>query len=283
MIQDTAAPLDVVRETPRSRSQAGFAPALLSIFTVAVCIFLVAPIVVVLLSSLTAVDYVSFPPVGLSLRWYVEVLGSDEFTSSLLTSVQIATVVAVVATVIGTLAALAIVRLRFPGRDALNALFASPLVIPGIVLGAGILQLYARAGIASSLFSLVLGHLVIAVPYSIRLSCTSLMGFDQRLELAAQNLGATPLKSFLLVTLPIVFPGIAGGAAFAFIVSFEDVNLALFLSSAQTVTLPVRIFAYMSQESSPIISAAGSLLTIIVVVIAVVIDRLVGLRMAFGK
>lgn len=263
--------------------RAGFAPMLLALFAMIVCLFLVAPMAVVLLSSLTAVDYVSFPPVGLSLRWYVEVMRSDEFVNSLTVSFVVAGAVGLVATVIGTLAALAITRLQFFGRDFLNSLFLSPLVLPGIVLGAAILQLYARAGIGSSLASLMLGHLLIALPYSIRLSCTSLAGFDRRLELAAQNLGASPMQAFLRVTLPIVFPGIAGGAAFAFIISFEDVNLALFLSSAQTITLPVRIFTFMSQESSPIVSAAGSLLTIIVIVLAVVIDRLVGLRRAFGK
>ena len=255
----------------------------LALFAIVVCLFLIGPILVVLLSSLTAVDYVSFPPVGWSLRWYVEVMRSDEFANSLIVSFVVASVVGLVATVVGTLAALAITRLQFAGRDFLNSLFLSPLVLPGIVLGAAILQLYARAGIGSSLASLMFGHLLIALPYSIRLSCTSLAGFDRRLELAAQNLGASPLRAFVRITLPIVFPGIAGGAAFAFIISFEDVNLALFLSSPQTITLPVRIFTFMSQESSPIVSAAGSLLTIIVIVLAVVIDRLVGLKRAFGK
>jgi putative spermidine/putrescine transport system permease protein len=282
-MQDAATELVVFPAKRRARTRIARLPSVLATFTALVCLFLAAPILVVLLSSLTAADYVSFPPVGVSLRWYAEVLQSDEFATSLLVSLQVATVVAILASVIGVLAGLAIVRFRFIGRDFLNALFLSPLVIPAIVLGAAILQLYARAGIASSLFSLILGHLLIAAPYAIRLACTSLSGFDRKLELAAQNLGASPLKAFFRVTLPIVFPGIAGGAAFAFIISFEDVNLALFLSSAQTVTLPVRIFTYMSQESSPVISAAGSLLTIIVLVLALLIDRLVGLRRAFGK
>ena len=180
------------------------------------------------------------------------------------------------------LAALALNRLVFRGRDVLNALFLSPLVVPGIVLGAAVLQLYANTGVASSTNALILGHLAIATPYTIRLTTASLIGFDMRLELAARNLGATPFTAFRRITLPIILPGISAGIAFAFIVSFEDVNLALFLAGPQSITLPVRIFGYMSQESSPIIGAAGSLLALIVLALALLIDRLVGLRKAFG-
>lgn len=254
----------------------------LGLYTLVTCVFLLTPLVVVFLSSLTAAEYVSFPPIGLSLRWYVEAFSSDEFLDSLFTSFKIAAIVAALATVAGVPAAITIVRARFPGRDALSALFLSPLVVPGIVLGAAILQLYARTGFASSMASLVLGHLAIATPYVIRLTTASLVGFDTRLELAARNLGATPFVAFRRVTIPIILPGIGAGAAFAFIVSFEDVNLALFLAGPQSTTLPVRIFGYMSQESSPIISAAGSLLAVIVLVAALTIDRLVGLKKALG-
>lgn len=270
---------EIVTSTPDA---AGPRLSVLGLYTLLVCLFLLSPLLVVFLSSLTAAEYVSFPPVGISLRWYIDVFRSDEFLSSLFTSFRIAAIVAVLATAIGVTAALVMVRTRFFGRDFLSAVFLSPLVVPGIVLGAAILQLYARTGIASSMTSLVLGHLAIATPYAIRLTAASLVGFDLRLELAARNLGATPFVAFRRVTLPIILPGISAGAAFAFIVSFEDVNLALFLSGPQSITLPVRIFGYMSQESSPIISAAGSLLAVIVLVAALIIDRLVGLKKALG-
>ena len=243
---------------------------------------MLGPLVVVFLSSLTRAEYVSFPPIGLSLRWYVAMFGNSEFVDSLLVSLRIAAIVAILAAVIGVLAALAMTRLEFRGRWLLNALFLSPLVVPGIVLGAAILVFYARTGMTSSTTSLILGHLAIATPYMIRLTTVSLVGFDTRLELAARNLGATPFTAFRRITLPIIMPGISAGIAFAFIVSFEDVNLALFLAGSQSITLPVRIFGYMTQESSPIIGAAGSLLALIVLAMAVVIDRLVGLRKAFG-
>ena len=256
--------------------------SLLGIYTTLVCLFMLGPLVVVFLSSLTRAEYVSFPPIGLSLRWYVAMFGNSEFVDSLLVSLRIAAIVAILAAVIGVLAALAMTRLEFRGRWLLNALFLSPLVVPGIVLGAAILVFYARTGMTSSTTSLILGHLAIATPYMIRLTTASLVGFDTRLELAARNLGATPFTAFRRITLPIIMPGISAGIAFAFIVSFEDVNLALFLAGSQSITLPVRIFGYMTQESSPIIGAAGSLLALIVLAMAVVIDRLVGLRKAFG-
>ena len=265
-----------VRRGPRIRL------SLLGVYTALVCFFLLGPIVVVFLSSLTRAEYVSFPPVGLSLRWYVAMFSNSEFMDSLLVSLRIAAVVAILAAVIGVLAALAMTRLEFRGRWLLNALFLSPLVVPGIVLGAAILVFYARTGMTSSTTSLILGHLAIATPYMIRLTTASLVGFDTRLELAARNRDATPFTAFRRITLPIIMPGISAGIAFAFIVSFEDVNLALFLAGPQSTTLPVRIFGYMTQESSPIIGAAGSLLALIVLAMALLIDRLVGLRKAFG-
>lgn len=273
---------DPVVAVPAIRRGERRLPTLLGLYATLVCVFLLTPLVVVLLSSLSRAEYVSFPPVGLSIRWYEAMFGNSEFIDSMLVSLRVATIVAVVAGAIGVLAALAMTRLQFRGRWLMNALFLSPLVVPGIVLGAAILQFYARSGMTSSTTSLVLGHLAIATPYTIRLTTASLVGFDARLELAARNLGATPFTAFRRITLPLVMPGISAGIAFAFIVSFEDVNLALFLAGPQSITLPVRIFGYMTQESNPIVGAAGSLLAIIVLVVALVIDRLVGLRKAFG-
>ena len=264
-------------------STRSFGSFVLATFTGLTCVFLVVPIAVVFLSSLTAADYVTFPPQGISARWYLEVFFNDEFTGALLVSLKIALISSAFAGIIGVLAAIGIVRLNFYGRDLLNALFVSPLMVPGVVLGVAILQLYARSGVASSTVSMVLGHVAIGTPYTMRLMVGALVGFDRNLERAAQNLGASPFLAFRRITLPILLPAIAGGTAFAFIVSFDDVNLSLFLSSPQATTFPVRIFTTMSQESSPIISAAGSLLILIVIATALVVDRLVGLTKVMGK
>jgi putative spermidine/putrescine transport system permease protein len=255
----------------------------LGVLLALVCAFLVAPILVVVATSFTGEDFVAFPPRDLGLRWYYELLASRDFMSSLAVSLQIAAVSAFVSSIIGTAAALALVRGNLPGREAIQAALLSPLALPGLVLGVAILQLVAAAGWRSNMTTLVLGHVLITSPYVVRLASASLVSFDPKIELAAMNLGATRLGAFLRVTLPNILPGVVGGALFAFIVSFEDVNVSLFLSSPDVMTLPVRIFVLVTQESSPIASAAGSVLTVIVLALALATDRLFGLQRAMGK
>lgn len=255
----------------------------LGVFSALVYAFVLAPIVVVLLSSFTAADYTSFPPRGLSLRWYLEIPRNPEFVESFKVSVVVALVSGALATVLGTLAALALVRFRFRGRDALNTFFLSPLMIPGVILGIALLQFYARAGITKTPFSLVFGHLVITIPYVVRLVSASLAGLDRTLELAAMNLGATPWQTFRRVTLPLAAPGILAGAAFAGITSFDDVSIALFLASPHSVTLPVRIFTYIEQTFDPLVTAVCSVLILIAAALVVVIERSLGLARVFGS
>jgi putative spermidine/putrescine transport system permease protein len=241
-----------------------------------------APIAVVLVASLTAAEYTSFPPRGLSLRWYVEILRHDEFLESLRVSVLVALVSAVLAVALGTPAALALVRHRFRGRGALNTLFLSPLMLPAVILGIALLSFYTRVGITRTPLALVAGHLVITVPYVVRLVSAALAGLDGTLERAAMNLGATPWQAFRRVTLPLIRPGMAAGAAFAAIVSFDDVSIALFLSGPRTVTLPVRIFTYIEQTFDPLVTAVCSVLIVVAAAAVVVIEKSLGLARVFG-
>ena len=244
--------------------------------------FVLAPLVVILLASLTAADYTTFPPQGLSLRWYAEIARHPEFVDSLWVSLAVAAVSASAATALGTLAALGLARYRFRGRDALGAFFLAPLMLPAVILGVALLQLYARAGIARTPLALVFGHLVITVPYVIRLVSAAIAGLDPTLERAAQGLGATPWRAFRLVTLPLVAPGVVAGAAFAAIVSFDDVSVALFLASPRATTLPVRIFSYIEQTFDPLVTAVCSVLILVTLGAAVVIERSIGLGRLFG-
>ncbi|MBI4246325.1 MAG: ABC transporter permease [Candidatus Rokubacteria bacterium] len=257
-------------------------PSPLGLFSAAVYAFVLAPIVVVLLASLTAAEYTSFPPRGLSLRWYLEIPRHPEFLESLRVSLGVAGVAGTLATALGTLAALALVRYRFPGRQLLNAFFLSPLMVPTVILGVALLQFYTVAGITRTPFSLVCGHLVITVPYVVRLVSAGLSGLDRTLELAAQSLGATPWQAFWRVTLPLARPGIVAGAAFATITSFDDVSVALFLASPHTVTLPVRIFTYIEQTFDPLVTAVCSLLILLTAAAVAVIERFVGLGRLFA-
>jgi len=254
----------------------------LALWSAAVYAFVLAPIVVVLAASLTAAEYTSFPPRGLSLRWYREIPRHPEFLEAFRVSVVVALASAAMATVLGTPAALALVRYRFRGRAALGALFLSPLMLPTVILGIALLQFFTRLGITRTPLALVAGHLVITVPYVVRLVSASLAGLDPALERAAMNLGATPWQAFRRVTLPLVRPGMVAGAAFAAIVSFDDVSVALFLAGPRTVTLPVRIFTYIEQTFDPLVTAVCSVLIVLAAAAVLVIERSLGLGRVFG-
>ena len=257
-------------------------PHPLAVYTALVCCFSPAAVVVILIESLTAANYVSFPPVGLSLRWYLEIPRRPEFIASITTSLVVATGAALASMALGSLAALALVRYRFAGRDMLQNLFLSPLSVPAIVLGIALLQFYAAYGIPRNMVTLALAHVLITSPYTIRLVSVSLTAFDRNLELAARNLGAGPWTAFRRITMPLIRPGMLAGLVFAFIVSFDDISVALFLSSVSSMTLPVRVFTYIEQMYDPFITAVSSVLILIVVVLAVIIERTVGLGKLFG-
>jgi putative spermidine/putrescine transport system permease protein len=256
--------------------------AVLALYTALVCVFAIAPVVIILIESLTAANYVAFPPSGLSLRWYLEIPRRPEFVASLTTSLVVATVAGAGATVLGTLAALALVRYRFAGRDALQGLFLSPLSLPAIVLGIALLQFYSTMAIPRNTATLVLAHILFTCPYTLRLVSVSLTSFDANLERAARNLGATSFTAFRRVTMPLICPGMFAGLVFAFIVSFDDISVSLFLASDSAMTLPVRVFTYIEQNSDPFITAVSSLLILIVVVLAVAVERTVGIGKLFG-
>lgn len=243
--------------------------------------FLLAPILVVLISSFTAAEFVSFPPKGLSLRWYFEIGKHPDFLQSAFLSLALATMTALGSCLVAVPSAIALVRYRFPGRDFLGALFLSPLMLPSVVIGIALLQFSSRHGLLGNPVMLWLAHLLIAAPYCLRLTMASLTGFDRNLELAARNLGATRLLAFRHVMLPLIAPGVAAGAAFAFIVSFDDLVVSLFLASPTLTTLPVRIYNYIDQSSSPMITSIGALLVLLAVAIVVLIDRLVGIERVF--
>jgi putative spermidine/putrescine transport system permease protein len=257
--------------------------SVVGVWTALVYAFVMAPIVVVVLASFTAAEYTSFPPHGLSLRWYLEIADNPEFIESFRVSAVVAVITGILATVLGTLAALVLVRERFPGRDAVNAFFLSPLMLPAVILGIALLQFYTRVGITRTPFALVCGHLVITVPYVIRRVAASLDGFDRTLELAAMNLGATPWQAFRRVTLPLIRPGIVAGATFAVIVSFDDVSISLFLAGPHSTTLPVRIFSYIEQTFDPLATAVCSVLILVAAVGVVEIERSIGLEKMFGS
>lgn len=241
-------------------------------------LFLLAPIIVIAVASFGSTEFLSFPPQGFSLQWYREALERPDFRQGFRVSLIVAVATAVLSTVIGSLAALALVRYRFWGRDLLSALFLSPLILPTLVLALALLLFFSSTGIEPSLVRLIAAHLVICVPYVLRTLIPVLQRFDRTVEEAAKNLGAGPLTTFFLVTLPLIRPGLITGAFFAFIISFDEVVLALFLAPPRQPTLPLQIYSAVQFDLDPAVAAISSLLIVLTLVLVIISETLLNVR-----
>jgi putative spermidine/putrescine transport system permease protein len=223
-------------------------------------VWLLAPMLVVIPMGFTNQRSLSFPPKGWSLEWYRNFFSEPQWYDALLTSLQIAVVVTIVATLLGTAAAFALTRGRFPGKAVVNALLLAPLVVPVVIVAIGIFAAFLRWRLSGTMRGFVLAHTALAIPFVIITVSSSLRTFDRRLELAAQNLGANPLATFRQVTLPMILPGVLSGALFAFITSFDEVVVALFVQSPEVRTLPVQMFTSVTREVDPTIAAASTMI-----------------------
>ena len=247
-------------------------------------LFLAVPLLVTFIMAFDARSYLGpLPPPALSLHWFTKLFGQDEVVSSLRTSLIIAGTTTLITALIGTAAALALAKGRFPGRDALQAAFLSPLVVPPVVIGFGLLLFLARAGVVNGMARLMAGHLVITLPYAIRASLASLTGYDTTLTEAALVLGATERQAFRNVTLPLIRTGIVTGAIFTFAISMDDVSVSLFLSDPSATTLPVTLISNMRASFDLTIAAAAVLLMAATVLLIILLDRTVGFDRVIGQ
>jgi len=230
-----------------------------------ILLFLVLPIVVVVIVSFSSATYLTFPPPAFGLRWYQAYFGSSDWLRATWLSLWVAAAVVVLATVLGTLAALGIPRLPRPLRVAVSALILSPLIVPIIVVAIGIYYAFARYGLVGTPLALILAHTCLAVPFVVTSVSVSLAGMDPRLEQAALSLGATPSATFFQVTLPIIRPGILVGALFAFITSFDELVVALFISGSGALTLPRRMWDDLMFQIEPTVAAVSTLTIVLTV------------------
>jgi putative spermidine/putrescine transport system permease protein len=254
----------------------------LAVFALLACAFSVAPVLVIVIESFTATDYVVFPPSGFSLKWYGEFLKRPEFVDSALVSTAVAFCASIVATALGAGAALALVRYDFFGRRFLQQLFVAPLSLPGLILGLALLQFLARYGIPRNIVTMMLTHVVITMPFAIRFITVALVGVDANVERSAQSLGANRWRVFRFITLPLIRPGIVASLVFAFIISFDEVAASLFVSSSSVMTLPVRIFTYIDQNYDPLVTSVSSLLVFAALIALVILERTLGVGRLFG-
>lgn len=237
----------------------------------AVFFFLIFPIFIIIPISFSSARYLTFPPPGFSLQWYMNFFGRPDWTAATWMSFRIAFLVMVLATVLGTMAALAIVRGRFRGKNILYAFAISPLIIPIIIIALASYFLLAKLRMVGSEIGLALIHTVIAVPLVVVIVSNTLKNFDIDLEKAAMIMGANRIRTFFKVTFPLIKTGVFSSAFFAFLVSFDELIIALFVGGTRVVTLPRRMWQGVRMEIDPTIAAVATILVVLSVFILLLI------------
>lgn len=229
-------------------------------FTALVAGFLLLPVVFIVLLSFGSSRWLAFPPPGWTLKWYQELFADPAWLDAALTSARIAAMTAIFAVLIGLLASFALVHGKFRGREILRGLLLTPMVLPVVVFAIAIYAFFLRLGLGGTTIGFVIAHTVLALPFAIIPIATALEGFDKSIEDAAIVCGASPLEAKLRITLPSIRIGIFSAAIFAFLASWDEVVVAIFMASPTLQTLPVKIWGSLRSDLSPVIAAASSLL-----------------------
>ncbi|MER9159313.1 ABC transporter permease subunit [Mesorhizobium sp. M0778] len=247
-------------------------------------VFLLLPVLVTALIAFDSRDYIgTFPPPAMSLRWFINLWNHSYIWGGFKTSLLLATSATIVASVTGALAALAINRMSPRWRDLVTTIFLSPLVLPGVIIGFALLMFFSLLAPLPAFVKLLASHLIITMPYTVRMTLIGLTGIGASLREAALSLGATESQAFFTITLPLAKNGIAAGAIFAFAFSMDDVAISLFLSDFNTYTLPVALISLMKSKFDLTIAAAAVGLMAVTVILLIVLDRVIGLERAIGQ
>jgi putative spermidine/putrescine transport system permease protein len=232
----------------------------LNSFILLVAIFLIVPTLVVIPLSFTTSPILTWPPHGFTWEWYEVLFTDPEWSEAFLTSLKVAGLTVVFATALGTVTALGMARGRFRGKALTNLFFLSPMIVPVVVLALGVFVVFIKLRLVGTVLGLAVADTVLALPLVLISVSNSLRSVDRNLELAAQNLGAGPVRTFTKVTLPLILPGVIAGALFAFVTSWDEIVCAIFLTTPFVRTLPVVIFNSVRQDIEPTIAAAATLL-----------------------
>lgn len=245
-------------------------------------LFLLMPAVVVALASLNPTAILRFPPEGVSGRWYANAVAYPQFRRAAVNSLFVTTFATALALPVGVAAALGLARLPARARAIGSTALLAPLVVPGVVLGLGLLFLGAAGGVHGTLAWTVVAHVIVVLPFVVRSIWVSLEKLDPRLPLAAESLGARPAAVLRHVTLPGLAPGVVAGAVFAFVLSLNEFVVSLFLSTRTTEILPVAMFTYINNYTDPTIAAVSTLYVGSTLIAVVAADRVVRLDSVFG-
>ena len=241
-------------------------------------IFLIGPILVIMPLSFNSEPYFTYPMAGFSLRWYDEIFGDSPLSilwqRSIVNSVIIAVFATILATTLGTLAALGMTRINFRGKGMLLAILISPIVVPIVITAVGMFYFYAQIGLVGTLAGITLAHTVLGVPFVVITVTATLVGFDQNMVRAGAILGAGPIRVFFMVTLPLILPGVLSGALFAFATSWDELIIVLFLATTEEHTIPRRMWSGIRELISPTILAAASLLILLSILLMTTMELL---------
>ena len=240
-------------------------------------LFLIGPFIIIILSSFSSDTVMRFPPEGFSLKWYDKVLNIDMFRTTFWVSLKTGLLATLTALIIGVPVAYANVRYRYFGKGAVELLFSSPAIVPGLVIGFALLRFFIYVTQVPVMVGLYLGHTAILFPYTVRVVSSSLRNFDVGVEEAAVSLGSSPVHAFFAVVFPNIRSGIVAAFILAFITSFNNVPISLFLTGPGVATLPIQMLIYMEYYFDPTISALSSIIIIFTVLIVQTAEKLLGI------
>ncbi|WP_293576867.1 ABC transporter permease [Phaeobacter sp.] len=239
---------------------AKFWGALRGVINVMLVVYMLAPLVIIFVISFSSALYLTFPPPGLSLQWYEKMFSNPTWTRTLVTSLKIMVPAAIVATVLGTAAALALSRMESKWALVIRAVLMAPLVVPVIITAAAIFGVFRIWGLYGSLSGLILAHVILTLPYVLSTVSANLAVFDKRLEDAAANCGAPPWTAFRRVTLPLISPSVMSGMLFAMVISFDELVVSLFLSTPRVRPVTVQMWSNIKGDTDPTIAAIATVL-----------------------
>lgn len=246
--------------------------------------FMLAPLAMVALVSLTDKGYIAMPFDGASWRWYTAILQNDDFLDAFYRSVKLGVLAATLATVLAIPAGMAIAWNRFRGREVILGILLSPLMVPHVVLGIALLRFLTQIGSSGTMWGLTAAHTVLVLPYVLRLVVAAATGFDRTVVQAAQSLGAGAWTVFRRVELPLILPGVAGGWMIAFINSFDELTMSIFVASAGTQTLPVKMYNHIANTIDPLLASISTVLILLTLALMMILDRCYGLdKVLAGK
>ncbi|MFZ2144996.1 MAG: ABC transporter permease [Xanthobacteraceae bacterium] len=250
----------------------------------AIIFFLIVPIGVAVILSFDDREFIgTFPPTRFSLRWYRAFMQNPSYLDGLVVSLKLALVATMISIVAGAGAAIALTESQWRGRDVVETLFLSPKFVPTVVIGFSILGFASAIHVFDAFTRLVMGHVVITIPFTVRATLASLVGIPRSLGEAAVSLGATPWRAFVDITLPLARTGIIAGGLMAFVLSFDEVAVSIFLTDAFTQTLPIALVAEMRANLNLTVAAISTVLATLAVIIVLILDRAAGLDNVIGR